>query len=173
MHFKIKRFLYWHLPVMLCLIYFHCTLCRFLKLSSPRNWNITLRFSRSYRKFLLKTSWLGQIHIWLTRYLYFLFINCITLFPIIPEVAFGCKISNCSRFTKNKQQEGQAKSFPKRKLLLKIDNETFNHFVRWIFTSVYALIRQSDVIFVLACQWPFLVALWFYKQSIIPLSGNL
>ena len=65
---------------------------------------------------------------------------------------FRCKISNCSRFTKNKQKEGQAKSYPKRNPLVKIDNETLNHFVKWSSGYVYAPIRQSDVICVIACQ---------------------
>ena len=50
------------------------------------------------------------------------------------------------------------------KLLVKIDNQTFNLFFKWISSCcVLASIQQIDVMCVLAYQWPFLVVLWFYN----------
>ena len=53
---------------------------------------------------------------------------------------FHCEITNCSRFTKKKkkkkQKEKQAKTFPKWKLLVKIDNQTIALFVKWISINV-------------------------------------
>ena len=67
---------------------------RFLKLFSLRNWNIALRYLRSYQKFLSENVMTGgDTYISDSRiiqgYLYFLCIYCITLFEIIPEIVFG------------------------------------------------------------------------------------
>ena len=89
------RCLYWHLRLMLCLSYFHCTLCRFLKLSSPRNLNIALLFSRSYRIYISYR---------IIQDLYFLFIYCITLFKIIPGIAFSVRLQKKKNRKKNRQK---------------------------------------------------------------------
>ena len=86
----LTRWLYWHLRVMLCMIYFCCTLRRFLKLSSLRNWNIALwSGSRSYREFLSKNVMTGA-DTYLTHALFrAIYIIFLFIFKIIPEIAFG------------------------------------------------------------------------------------
>ena len=69
-------------------------LCRFLRqhVSSLRNWNIALRYSRSYQEFLSESAMTGT-DTYLThalfRAIYISYFSRITLFEIIPEIAFG------------------------------------------------------------------------------------
>ena len=113
-------------PVAVPDFFVHCTFCRFLKLSSPRNLNIALRFSRSYR---IYTSYrIIQDH---TGSIFPMYL----LHYIIQDHTgncFRCKITNCPCFTPPPPHKKRRKN-----IIVILGSETFNLFVKWISSSVY------------------------------------